>query len=159
MADRSNIGTRSIPLLNSRLAQAGDYLRVAYGQSGARERRLPRPSSATPAGTVLVQSDELQQGLVAASVRTRQAGVVVLSASFDPGWTATVDGRRRRTETEIVAPALVATTVPAGTHRITFRYRGWPDYPLLFAVGAAALIALVYTDIKRGRSGGIARRH
>jgi len=141
-ADRGDIGTRNIPLLNSRLAQAGDYLRVAYGQSGAREPRLPQPSPATPAGTVLAESDKLQQGLVAASVRMRQAGVVVLSASFDPGWTATVDGRRQRTE--MVAPALVATTVPAGTHRIIFRYRGRQDYPLLFAVGAAALIALVY---------------
>ena len=148
---------RNIPLLNSRLAQAGDYLRVAYGRPGDREPRLPQPSPATPAGTVLAESDELQQGLVAARVRMRRAGVAVLSASFDPGWTVTVDGRRQRTE--MVAPALVATTVPAGTHRIIFRYRGWQDYPLLFAVGAAALLALAYTDIRRAPSPGIARRH
>jgi hypothetical protein len=139
-ADRSDIATRTLPVLHSRLAQAGDYLRVAYGQHGARGLRLAQPSSAAPAGTVLAQSDELQQGLARASVRMRKPGIVVLSASFDPGWTATVDGRRRRTE--MVAPALVATTVPAGTHRIVFRYRGWKDYPLLFAIGAAALIAL-----------------
>ncbi len=156
-ADRSDIGVRSIPLLNSRLAQAGDYLRVAYGQSGDREPRLPQPSPATPAGTVLAESDKLQQALVAASVRMRRAGVVVLSASFDPGWTATVDGRRQRTE--MVAPALVAATVPTGTHRIIFRYRGWQDYPLLFAVGVAALVALVYANIRRARSPSIARRH
>jgi hypothetical protein len=156
-ADRSDIGVRSIPLLNSRLAQADDYLRVAYGQSGDRESRLPQPSPATPAGTVLAESDELQQGLVAASVRMRRAGVVVLSASFDPGWTATVDGRWQRTE--MVAPALVAATVPTGTHRIIFRYRGWQDYPLLFAVGVAALVALVYANIRRARSPSIDRRH
>jgi uncharacterized membrane protein YfhO len=86
----------------------------------------------------------------------RRAGVVVLSASFDPGWTATVDGRPQHTE--MVAPALVATTVPAGTHRIIFRYRGWQSYPLLFAVGAAALVALAYTDLRRARSPGIPRR-
>jgi hypothetical protein len=135
-ADRSDIGMRSIPLLNSHLAQTGDYLRVAYGQSGDREPALAQPPPARPAGTVLAESDKLQQGLVAASVRMHRAGVVVLGASFDPGWTATVDGRRQRTE--MVAPALVATTVLTGTHRITFRYRGWQDYPLLFAVGAAA---------------------
>ncbi len=106
---------------------------------------------------MLAESDKLQQGLVAASVRMRRAGVVVLSASFDPGWTATVDGRPQRAE--MVAPALVATTVAAGAHRIIFRYRGWQNYPLLFAVGAAALVALVYMDIRRGRSPGIARRH
>ena len=156
-ADRGDIGMRSIPLLNSRLAQADDYLRVTYGQPGGRESPLPQPSPATPAGTVLAESDKLQQGLVAASVRMRRAGVVVLSASFDPGWTATVDGRPQRAE--MVAPALVATTVAAGAHRIIFRYRGWQNYPLLFAVGAAALVALVYMDIRRGRSPGIARRH
>ena len=148
-ANRSDIGTRSIPVLNSRLAQAGDYLRVAYGQSGDREPRLPQPSRATPAATVLAESDRLEEGLVAARVRMRKAGVVVLSASFDPGWTATVDGRRQRTE--IVAPALVATTVPAGSHRIIFGYRGWQDYPLLLALGLAALVALAYMDIRVGR--------
>ena len=148
-ADRSDIGMRSIPLLNSRLPEGGDYLRVAYGHPGDREPRLPQPSRATPAGTVLAESDSLQHGLVAASVQLHRAGVVVLSASFDPGWTATVDGRRQRTE--MVAPALVATTVPAGTHRISFRYQGWRDYLLLFAVGAAALVALSYTDIRRAR--------
>jgi hypothetical protein len=149
-ADRRDLGERSVPLLNARLTQAGDYLRVAYGQSGVRVPRLPQPSPSPPAGTALAESDELQGGLATATVRMRQAGVVVLSASFDPGWTATVDGRRQRTE--MVAPALVATTAPAGTHRIIFRYRGWADYPLLFAVGAAALIALVYTDIRLARS-------
>lgn len=73
-----------------------------------------------------------------------RAGVVVLSASFDPGWTATVDGRSQ--PTEMVAPALVATTVPAGTHRVVFRFRGWQDYPLPFALGAAVLVALAVGD-------------
>jgi Bacterial membrane protein YfhO len=154
-ADRSDIGMRNIPLLNSRLTQAGDYIRVAYGQPGDREPRPSQPSPATPAGTVLAESDKLQQGLVATSVRMPQAGVVVLSASFDPGWTVTVDGRPQRTE--MVAPALVATTVPTGTHRIIFRYRGSRDYPLLFALGAAALVALAFTDVRRARSPGIAR--
>jgi hypothetical protein len=156
-ADRTDIGMSSTPLLNSRLAQAGDYLRLAYGQPGHREPRLPQPSPAAPAGTVLSESDQLHQGLVAGSVRMRRPGVVVLSASFDPGWTATVDGHRQRTD--MVAPALVATTVPTGTHRIIFRYRGWQDYPLLFAVGAVALLAVAWTDIRRARSPDIAPKH
>ncbi|MFZ0972512.1 MAG: hypothetical protein WAN22_09820 [Solirubrobacteraceae bacterium] len=154
-AGRSDTGTRSIPVLNSRLAQDGDYLRIAYGQAGDPEPRLPRPSPARPAGTVLAESGKLQQGLAAAGVQMSRAGVVVLSASFDPGWTATVDGRRQRTE--MVAPALVATTVPAGAHQIIFSFRGWQDYPLLVALGAAALVALAYTDIRRARSRRIAR--
>jgi uncharacterized membrane protein YfhO len=75
-----------------------------------------------------------------------RAGVVVLSASYDPGWTASVDGRPQRTL--MVAPALVATRVPAGTHRIVFRYRGYSNYPLLFAISAATLI-LIAIGIRR----------
>jgi len=149
-ADRTDIGMRSIPLLNSRLAQAGDYLRVTYGLPGGREPPLPQPSPGGPSGTVAAESDKLSRGQVSASVRMRRAGVVVLSASFDPGWTATVDGRR--THNEMVAPALVATSVPAGTHQVVFRYHGAQDYPLLFALSAAALIALAITDIRRRRS-------
>jgi hypothetical protein len=141
-ADRTGIGTRSIPVLNAQLAQDGDYLRVAYGESGVREPSLPQSPPSVPAGAVSTASDELSRGLVTAIVRMRRAGVVVLSASFDPGWTATVDGRRSRTE--MVAPALVGITVPAGTHRIVFRYRGWPDYPLLLALGAVTLIAIAF---------------
>jgi uncharacterized membrane protein YfhO len=63
----------------------------------------------------------------------------VLSASFDPGWTAIVDGHAR--PTQMVAPALVATTVPAGTHTIEFRYRGFRGYPLLFALCVLTLAA------------------
>jgi uncharacterized membrane protein YfhO len=71
----------------------------------------------------------------------RHSGIVVLSTSYDPGWTAFVDGRRRATM--MVAPALVATIVPAGTHRIVFRYRGFASYPVLFALSGLTLIALV----------------
>ena len=51
---------------------------------------------------------------------------MVLSASFDPGWTVTVDGHPARTE--MVAPALVAVTVPAGRHHVVFRYSGFGSY-------------------------------
>jgi hypothetical protein len=34
--------------------------------------------------------------------------------------------------------------------RIIFRYRGWQDYRLLFAIGATALLAVAYADIRRG---------
>jgi uncharacterized membrane protein YfhO len=77
-------------------------------------------------------------------------GVVVLSASFDPGWTATVDGRPQ--PTEMVAPALVATTVQAGTHRVVFHYSGFRGYPLLFAISAATLLALLCAEVSRARA-------
>jgi hypothetical protein len=66
--------------------------------------------------------------------------VVVLSASFDPGWSGSVDGRP--VATEMVAPALVAVTVPPGAHQVVFRYHGFAAYPELLALALLSLLAL-----------------
>ena len=140
-ASRTNIGTRSVAALRSDLAQHDRYLRVAFDPVAGAVRPQPLPpSGGATAGGVSAETDDLSQGHVAATVTLRQAGVVVLSASFDPGWAATVDGRPQ--PTEMVAPALVATALPAGTHRVAFSYHGFHAYPLLFA-GPALLFALV----------------
>jgi len=153
-ANRTNVGARSVPLLRSGLAAKGEYLSVAYGSDGGGDG-LPAVRNQSPAGAILAERADLADGEASATVRMRRPGVVVLSTSFDPGWTATVDGRHQRTE--MVAPALVAVDVPAGTNQVSFRYREWQNYALLFAVGAAALVALALTDIRRARSPGVAR--
>jgi Bacterial membrane protein YfhO len=140
-SNRTDIGVRSIALLHSRLAQEDDYLRVAFGPSNGASRPLPSEPVQPSAGTVTAETDVLNQGEVSATVKMRQPGVVVLSASFDPGWTVTVDGRPR--PTQMVGPALVATTVSAGSHTIIFRYRGFQSYPLLFALSGLALTAVL----------------
>ena len=48
--------------------------------------------------------------------------IVVVSASYDPGCTATVNGQRR--SVWMVAPALVAIDVPTGTDHVVFRFHG-----------------------------------
>lgn len=37
----------------------------------------------------------------------------------------------------------------AGTHRVVFRYRGFRGYPLLFAISAGALLALLGAEVAR----------
>jgi hypothetical protein len=140
-ADRTNVGLRSIPILGSPLAQDGEYLRVTYGHTDTRSNTLAaaRPIPPPP-GSRLSQHDDLREGEADSSVSMNRPGVVVLSASYDPGWTATVDGHPARPT--MVAPALVAAPVSAGIHRIVFRYRGYPGYPALFALAAATLLAL-----------------
>jgi uncharacterized membrane protein YfhO len=101
--------------------------------------------SGRPAGTVIAEHDALQDGRATATVRMRRAGVAVLSASFDPGWTVTVDGRR--VQTEMVAPALVGVPVPAGVHRLVFVYRGYGHYPVLFALAGLTLAGLLTAQI------------
>jgi len=62
----------------------------------------------------------------------KRSGVVVLAASYDPGWTVTVDGVPAKTVA--VAPAVVGVVVPAGEHKITFVYKGFQWYWLLAIV-------------------------
>jgi hypothetical protein len=135
-ANRTNIGTRSVPLLRSGLAADGAYLGVQYGPSGGTDR-LPTVSSQSSAGAVRSETADLDAGAAAATVSMRRPGIVVLSASYDPGWTATVNGRP--VPTRMVAPALVAVDVPAGPDHVVFRFRGYGDYPELFALSGLTL--------------------
>ena len=146
-ADRSDLGARTAPVLRSSLAQNGDYLRVAYG--GRATTAAPAAPTSHATGSVIAESDALDQGFVSAVVRLAQPGLVVLSASFDPGWTVSVDGRGQRTE--MVAPAIVGTTVAAGTHRVEFRYRGYTGYPMLLTLAALTLGGLLAAQLA-GRS-------
>ena len=151
-ADRTDLGPHAIPLLRSGLAADGAYLSVRYGARGAGRGRLPRAPESASSGTVLTQSADLTAGRASASVRMPTPGIAVLSASYDPGWTATVNGRPE--SIRMVAPALVAVDVPAGSDHVAFHHRGDRDYPELFALAGATLFALAF----RRRSGGLGRR-
>jgi Bacterial membrane protein YfhO len=163
-ANRTDIAKRTLPVLHSDLAQHERYEQVRFDQSGAGVPAQPSRSSTVPpprrsAGTVVVQADRLTAGRAAATVAMHRRGVVVLSASFDPGWTATVDGRSQ--PTEMVAPALVATTVQAGTHRVVFRYAGFRGYSLLFVISAATLLTLLTllcAEVARPHAAAVCKR-
>jgi hypothetical protein len=140
-ANRTNVGARSVPLLHSGLAADDAYLGVRYG-SGGGDGPLPAVRSRSSAGTVIAGSvsqerADLDDGEASATVRMRQPGVTVLSASYDPGWTATVNGRPQ--PIRMVAPALVAVDVPAGTDHVEFRYHGYGDYPALLLLSGLTL--------------------
>jgi uncharacterized membrane protein YfhO len=70
-------------------------------------------------------------------------GLAVLSVSYDPGWTATVNGRPR--PTRMVAPALVAVHLPAGTDHVVFRFHGYGDYWEVLALSGFALVVVAIT--------------
>jgi hypothetical protein len=144
-ANRTNIGTRSIPVLSSRLATDGAYLSVRYGPGGGGDGRPPTVPSQSSAGTVAAERTRLDNGEASATVRMRRPGVVVLSTSYDPGWTATVNGRPQ--PTLMVAPALVAADVPAGADHVVFRFHGYGDYPELFALSGLTLVMLAAAPV------------
>jgi hypothetical protein len=148
-ANRTNVGGASKALLGSGLAADGAYLSVRWGSDGGRNGRLPAVPSTPSAGVVRAQQADLENGEASADLRMRRPGVAVLSASYDPGWTASVNGRPR--PTRMVAPALVAVNVPAGTDHVVFRFDGYGDYPVLLALSgvALAIIALAPMYLRR----------
>jgi hypothetical protein len=95
-------------------------------------RALPDPSE-----TATVTVDEPQRVELTAALRS--PGLVVIADRDYPGWTLTVDGR----PAEILRTnrAMRGVTLPAGTHRLVFRYE-----PMSFRLGlglsVAGLIAL-----------------
>ena len=151
-ADRTNIGYRTQWFLHSPLAASGVFPAVQF------EPGPPLPASADtaptpPVGTVLSQQVVLSDGRATTRVRMRAPGIAVLSASFDPGWRATVDGKP--VPTRMVAPAIVAADAPGGAHTVTFHYVGYAGYAVLFVLCVVTLVGLAVLDRRRRRGGGV----
>jgi hypothetical protein len=137
-ADRTDVGIMSVPYLRSELPASGGYLAVAYAGGAP----APLTSAAASPGTVRTERDDLGDGRVTTTVVVRHTASVVLSASFDPGWSVQVDGRSA--PVEMLAPALPAVRVGPGVHEITFAYLGFGAYPELFAVLVVTLAIGVF---------------
>jgi hypothetical protein len=137
-ADRTNVGIMSVPYLRSELPASGGYLAVAYGGAAP----APLTSAGANPGTVRAERDDLADGRVTTTVALRRTASVVLSASFDPGWSVLVDGRSA--PVEMLAPALPAVRVGPGVHQITFAYVGFGYYPELLAVLVVTLAIGVF---------------
>lgn len=140
-ADASNIGAQTRSFLESNLPSDSIYPTIAFDGKSAATPTLAAGSTASgPAGSVLSLQNDLVQGEASAAVFARRTAVVLLKASYDPGWTVTVDGHPATTE--MVAPALVGVTVSPGTHLVVFQYKGYSSYPLLFIVSLITLVAV-----------------
>jgi hypothetical protein len=87
----------------------------------------PLPTGSKVAGTATIAVDLPERVEVATD--SKSASYLVLADSFDPGWSATVDGRPAP-----VRPAYItfrAVYLPAGSHRVVFTYT-----PAGFRLGA-----------------------
>ncbi len=152
---RSDLGVRSVPYLTSHRLAAGRY-EVVHFESGsvpAPRLRPPARGSGAP-GVVVSQGRTLEDGHLDAVVALRRRGVVVLSATYDPGWHATVDGRPATVL--MLRPAVMGVEVPAGHHEVRFFYVGFGAYPELFALAISVMVASVawwLAATVRGRRG------
>jgi uncharacterized membrane protein len=148
-ASSGDLGSFATAFLASLPITDAVYPTVAYGGAKAAPGTLPANTRlSTAPGAVLSVRADLAGGTVDAQVSATSEAVVLLSASYDPGWQATIDGRP--VATEMVAPALVGVRIGSGFHTVRFVYRGFPDYPAVLSLGALALFALGIIERRRG---------
>lgn len=152
-SNSGDLGSFAASFLSSLPAIGAVFPTMSYDGASAAPGTLPPDSRPTGhPGRVLVTHSAFEDGTVTAKVSLLRPSVVLLSSSFDPGWQATVDGRRR--QIEMLAPALVGVRLDAGIHTVVFRYVGFPDYPqlgLLAVAGFVALLLLGGGQRRRGR--------
>ena len=114
-ATRADVGSQSTTLLGSPLLSEQRDLTVAFnGQAASTPTAADTSTLQGSPGRVLTEHADLENGAARAVVHTTRRATVVLSASYDPGWRATVNGRPA--PTVMVAPALVGVVVGPGVH-------------------------------------------
>lgn len=149
-ATSGDLGSFSVTFLAGLASTDPVYPTVAYGSTRPAPGTLPNETRASSApGRVLSESSGPAGSTFDATVSVTRTCVVLLSTSYNPGWQALVDGHPAATE--MVAPALVGARVVPGVHRISFIYKGFPDYPQLFVLGGVALVVLVLVERRRKR--------
>ena len=149
-ATRADVGSQSVTLLDSPLLGQERDLTVAFnGLAGSSPTAADATALRGQPGHVVAEHADLADGHAGAVVRTSRRATVVLSASYDPGWRATVDGHPR--PTVMVAPALVGVVVGPGVHTVVFSYAGYGSYDVLFVLALAVLAALAVAPVVRRR--------
>ena len=139
VADRTNIGPKTEPFLDSGLAGRGVYRSLAFAGAPGAPATTTETDPATPPGTVTSVSGSLEQGTISADVLVDRPSAVLLKASFDPRWRVIIDGAE--VEAQMFAPSFVGLEVSAGRHRITFTYVPFPRYDLLLAIAFFTFLA------------------
>ena len=141
VADQKTLGVATTDFLLGNAGGDGLVPLIAYaGKASGPPTRFDGVAQSTPPGVVNTQIGAPDDGEFSADVTLSRPGVVMLKASFDPHWQATVDGKR--VETQMLAPSFVGVPVPAGQHTIEFKYQSFKWTWVLVLFGALALIAL-----------------
>jgi hypothetical protein len=138
-----------------------DALNQVAAAPAASLREAPVVEGASPAATSAMPSTAATLQAVTAdrvelAVAARAPGWLVLADTFYPGWIATVDGRA--VPIRAANAAFRAVSVPAGAHRVVFRYE--PGGILAAAwVSGLALVAALAALIGLALAGRHRRRH
>jgi Flp pilus assembly protein TadD len=148
VADRNDIGPQTAGFMESQALQQLRFPTVAFNGAAAALPTLDTTSSSSAAaGIVTTQSALLDDGTFSGQVTATRRAVVLLKATYEPGWQVSVDGLSA--QPIMVAPSFVGVTVPPGTHSIVFRFATYPFYAPLLAVGVLTLLALIFVPRRR----------
>lgn len=149
-ANRTNIGLQSSDFVRSNVAATRRYPTVGFnGHVAPLPTLAPSATPTGPPGRVVAEHVMLDAGTASCTVSTTRTAVVLLKASFDPGWQVTVDGKAAHTE--MIAPAYVGVVVPPGRHHVVFTYANNTAETLWLILLAIALIALVVIHVRTRR--------
>jgi membrane protein YfhO len=97
---------------------------------------------ALAAGGRASRAEVARAGASRLEVRAEGPGLLLVAQGFDPGWSASVDGREARVVR--VNHTQIGIPLPAGTHRVALRYRARGALAGAgLAVAAAAGLALL----------------
>jgi hypothetical protein len=116
----------------------------------------PVPESASGSGSARIVRDDPEHIEIEATIDGPRPAYLFLADTFDPGWTATVDG-----EPAPIRPAYIAfraVAVGPGAHTVVFRYEpvGFRAGLALSAVGATLAILMLIGSGRRSRRPGAA---
>ncbi len=150
-ANKDNLGANTSDFLYSGLTNVALYRPIAYDGAAPPTPTVYGMKVSGPAGRVSHVVDDLYWGRASATVDATRTAVVLLSASYDPGWSVTVDGKPAATE--MIAPALVGVKVSPGVHQVAFVYHGYGSYPLLFVIALLTLLGVLMGPWLRRRVG------
>jgi hypothetical protein len=140
-ADRRNIGEQTSSFLSSGLAERRLIPTVVFGGRAAGATSLgPNEEPGQPPGEVIDSSASIVDGEFGGTVDLERPGVVLLKASFDPRWRATVDGVE--VDVQMLAPGFVGVPVLEGEHDVEFVYEAYPAYLLLICAGALVIFGI-----------------
>jgi hypothetical protein len=155
VATNQNLGVATTDFMTNGSGADGVFPLIAFaGKPSGPPTRFDGTALTTPPGTVTVQYDRPADGKFGGRVEMDRDGVVMLKATYDPRWVATVDGER--VETQMIAPSFVGVPVPAGEHTVQFTYEKYPySWPLL-VLGVLVLLGLAVAprvlDLRRTRT-------
>jgi hypothetical protein len=148
--DRGDVALASTSFFNSSMPSDGRYPLLALDGTSPGTPTLAAPVAGRP-GTVVSSSAGADGTAYSATVSASRPSALLVKTSYHPRWAATVDGRSAPVVP--VAPGLLAVPVPAGTHRVSVHYAGFPVPARLALVllGALGLGVLWLHDVGRLR--------